>query len=99
MAAGHKHPKYMLIFLWLAILTVVEVAVAMLPSRVPELGNAVAITIVVLCGLAFVKAGLVGAYFMHLKFESKAFILIVTAPIILMIFLVCMLLPDVGFSR
>lgn len=98
MADGHAHPRYMLIFLWLAILTAVEVAVAQFPSWLEGTPGISIISILLLVALALVKAGLVGAYFMHLKFESWAFIGIVSFPILLMIVLVCMMLPDVTFG-
>jgi len=88
----------MLIFLWLAILTAVEVAVAQFPSWLEGTPGISIISILLLVALALVKAGLVGAYFMHLKFESWAFIGIVSFPILLMIVLVCMMLPDVTFG-
>ena len=56
------------------------------------------ITIVLLLGMAFVKAGLVAAYFMHLKFEQKNFVLIVSFPLVLACVLVILLLPDVAYG-
>jgi cytochrome c oxidase subunit IV len=88
----------MLVWLWLAILTGIELLVALAPRWLPNVTGLIPIVIVVLCGLAFIKAGLVGMYFMHLKFERWAFIGIVCFPLALMAFLVCMLLPDVGFG-
>ena len=58
----HHHPNYLMIFWWLAILTVLEVGVIFMP--IPRM------TINVLLGaFALVKAALVAAYFMHLRFE------------------------------
>jgi len=55
-------------------------------------------TIFLLLGMAFVKAGLVAAYFMHLKFEQKNFVMIVSFPLVLACVLVILLLPDVAYG-
>ena len=87
-AHEHKdHPKYFQIFLWLAVLTIIEVVVA-----IPEYSQA--LKAIVLIALACVKAALVALYFMHLKLEQKTLAIIVLTPLIICIFLVIMLLPD-----
>ena len=48
--AAHKHPNYMAIFWWLAILTVVELGVVFMPLSKITIG-------VLLCALALAKAG------------------------------------------
>lgn len=85
---GHKdHPRYMYIFLWLAILTAIEVVVA-----IPE--YSIVIKGILLIGLACGKAFLVAAYFMHLKLEKRTLALIVITPFLICVFLVIMLMPD-----
>ena len=85
---GHnEHPKYMLIFLWLAIMTAIEIGVA-----IPE--YSIVIKAILLIGLACAKAILVAAYFMHLKFEKRTLAVIVFIPFFICVFLVIMLLPD-----
>lgn len=85
---GHnEHPKYMLIFLWLAILTAIEIGIV-----IPDLPKA--LTIILLIGLACGKAILVAAYFMHLKFEKRTLSIIVITPFLICVFLVIMLMPD-----
>ena len=85
---GHKeHPRYMFIFLWLAILTAIEVAVA-----IPE--YSMLIKGILLVGLACGKAFLVAVYFMHLKFEKRTLAVIVITPFLICVFLVIMLMPD-----
>src|SRR5881409_775118 len=80
--AEHKHPNYMAIFWYLAILTAIEIAVIYAP--LPK------VTIVVLlCGLALGKAALVAMYFMHLRFETRTLGLVAITPL-----LVFLLLPD-----
>ena len=85
---GHKdHPRYMYIFLWLAILTAIEVVVA-----IPE--YSIVIKGILLIGLACGKAFLVAAYFMHLKLEKRTLAIIVITPFLICVFLVIMLMPD-----
>ena len=85
--APHVEPNYMLIWLWLSILTVVEVGVVYLPLSKLSIG-------VLLVLLAVTKASLVALYFMHLKFERPTLGIIALTPMILCIFLIFMLLPD-----
>jgi cytochrome c oxidase subunit 4 len=87
MAGAHKHPNYMAIFWWLAILTVVEIGVVFLPF-----GKVVNGTL--LCALALGKASLVAMYFMHLKFETRTLGLIAVTPLLIATLLVFVILPD-----
>lgn len=87
-AHEHKeHPQYMRIFWILLILTVAEVAVVYLP--LPKV-----VTALLLIGMACTKAAFVALYFMHLKFEQKTLTVIALIPLIICVFLVFMLLPD-----
>jgi len=88
--AEHKHPNYMAIFYYLAILTAVELGVIFLPiSKV--------IIAVLLCVFAVWKAALVAMYFMHLKLETRTLGLIAVTPLAIATLLVFVLLPD-GFA-
>ena len=87
---GHAHPNYMTIFWYLAILTVVEIAVIYLPMGKFTIG-------VLLCALAVTKAVLVAMYFMHLRFETKTLGWIAVTPLAIATLLVFVLLPD-GFA-
>ena len=87
---GHKHPNYMAIFWWLAILTVVELGVIFMPIGKVTIG-------VMLCALALTKAALVAMYFMHLRFETRTLGLIAVTPLTLATLLIFVLLPD-GFA-
>lgn len=98
MSEDHKHPNYIMIWVILLVLTVLEVAVAYAPRYLSEVDGIIIITIVLLIGMALVKAGLVAAYFMHLKFEQKNFVMIVSFPLVLACALVILLLPDVAFG-
>ena len=87
MATEHKHPNYMAIFWYLAILTVVEIAVIYLPLGKFTIG-------VLLCALALTKATMVAMYFMHLKFETRTLGLIALTPLTIATLLVFVILPD-----
>jgi cytochrome c oxidase subunit 4 len=89
-ATAHKHPNYMAIFWWLAILTVVELAVVFMPLGKLTIG-------VLLCALALGKATMVAMYFMHLKFEVRMLGLIAVTPLAIATLLIFLLLPD-GFA-
>jgi len=63
MSETHEHPNYVKIWYWLLVLLAISVAGPML--EVP------AITLITAFGIAIIKAYLVAANFMHLKFEKK----------------------------
>src|SRR6516162_191041 len=88
--AEHKHPNYMAIFWYLAILTVVEITVIYTPFSKLTIG-------VLLCALALGKAALVAMYFMHLKFETRTLGMVAITPLLIATLLVFVLLPD-GFA-
>ena len=88
--AGHKHPNYMAIFWYLAILTVIEIAVIYMPLAKFTIG-------VLLCALALGKAVLVAMYFMHLRFETRTLGMIAVIPLMIATLLIFLLLPD-GFA-
>jgi cytochrome c oxidase subunit IV len=89
-AAGHhvSHKKtYLQIFVWLTVLTAIEVAlVYVVHNRF--------VLITLLCALAIVKAALVAMFFMHLRFERKTLALVVLTPILLAGILIIGLMPD-----
>lgn len=87
----HKEPNYMGVFWALLILTLAEVGVFYLNA--PRL-----VLIVSLVSMALVKAALVAAYFMHLRFEKRTLALIVIAPLALSSILLIGISPDSSFS-
>lgn len=87
MAEGHKDPNYWLIWLYLFILTIFEVAVIFAPI-------AKLIIVVALVALAISKAALVALYFMHLRFERRTLSLIAVTPLFLGALLIFLLMPD-----
>jgi cytochrome c oxidase subunit IV len=82
------HAPYLLVWFILAILTAVEYFYAFF------LKDYFAILILGLLVLAFVKAGMVGWYFMHLKFEGNWVYLAIVPAFILATILVLALCPD-----
>ena len=80
-AATHQHrPNYMLIFVFLAVLTGVEVTVAF--TAIPK-----SIQVLFLIALAIAKATLVGMYYMHLRYEGRVLRFIAVGPLLLAIVL------------
>jgi cytochrome c oxidase subunit 4 len=80
----------MAIFYWLAVLTVVEIAVVFMPLAKLVIG-------VLLCALAVTKAAMVAMYFMHLRFEARTLGIIAITPLLIATLLVFVILPD-GFA-
>jgi cytochrome c oxidase subunit 4 len=87
MQQAHAEPNYIAVFIWLAVLTAVEVIAVYLPLTKFALAA-------ILVVLAFTKAALVALYFMHLKFERRTMLFVALTPIILCVFLMFMLIPD-----
>lgn len=79
LTSSHK-PNYLRIFVFLALLTVVEVAVAF--AQIPKTSQ-----VLLLVALAIAKASLVAAYYMHLRFEGRLLRLIAVAPLLFAIIL------------
>ena len=84
----HKHPNYIAIWIYLAALTGVELAVALL-KFLPR--HALILALII---LAIWKALLVALYFMHLKFEPKKLLIVVLAPLPLAVILVMFVLRE-----
>lgn len=89
-ATAHRHPNYIAILIWLAVLTVIEIGVIFLPFGKFTNG-------IMLCALALAKASLVAMYFMHLKFETRTLGYVALTPLAIATLLVFVLLPD-GFA-
>lgn len=88
-AEPHREPNYWLILVWLAVLTVAEIAVVIVDPPTLTKG-------ILLVGMALSKAILVALYFMHLRFETSTLMIIAATPLLICTFLVFMLLPDLG---
>ena len=85
--ATHAHPSYMAIFWWLAVLTVLELAVIF--TGLPKV-----VVVILLCSLALAKASLVAMYFMHLRFETRTLGLVALTPLTIGTLLVLLLVWD-----
>ena len=86
-AKPHAHPNYILIWVFLAALTAVELTVAFLPW--PK-----TVIVLLLLGMAFWKAALVGLYYMHLRFEPNRLRILAIAPLPLFAVLVCAVITE-----
>ena len=85
--SDHVEPNYIAVFIYLSILTAIELVIAY--ERPPKL-----FLVSSLVSLAFAKAVLVAMYFMHLRFERRTLAIIAFIPALLVTFLTFMLLPD-----
>jgi caa(3)-type oxidase subunit IV len=79
------HPRYLLVFLALALLTALEIGVTYVEG-LPQAPF--------LLAMAFLKIALVLLYFMHLRYDSKWFSFIFFIPFVLVIPFVIVLLMN-----
>jgi cytochrome c oxidase subunit 4 len=87
-----SHAPYMKVWAGLAVLTAVEYFYALLfKDRFLSL-------VLGLVTLALVKAGLVGWFFMHLKFEKRWVYLLIVPACVMAVFLTLMLYPDMAMK-
>ena len=75
------------IWIWLVVLTLIEIALAYF-----EMSHVIMLT--VLLGLSIIKAALIMAYFMHLKFERLSLILTLIPMLVVCIILLFAFFPD-----
>jgi cytochrome c oxidase subunit 4 len=75
------------IWVWLVVLTLVEIFLAYKPMPIH-------LMLIVLLGLSIIKAALIVAYFMHLKFERLSLILTLMPMLIVCIMLLFVFFPD-----
>jgi cytochrome c oxidase subunit 4 len=87
-ASGHAHPRYLLVWLWLALLTAAEVAVVGF-TALPKSWIVIALLI-----MAVWKALLVALYFMHLRFEPLRVAVMAASPLPLAVLLVMTVLQE-----
>lgn len=86
--AAHKHPNYIAIWIYLAVLTAVEIGVAFL-AHMPKV-----VLMIALVFLALWKALLVALYFMHLRFEPKRLWVMTIVPLPLALILVLAVITE-----
>ncbi len=75
------------IWVWLVALTLVEIFLAYRPMSIH-------IMLTILLGLSIIKAALIVAYFMHLKFERLSLILTIVPMLVVCILLLFVFFPD-----
>jgi cytochrome c oxidase subunit 4 len=83
---GSLKPMY-LVWIWLLIITIVEVLLAYF--HVP-----VTIMLIALLGMSFVKASMIVAWFMHLKFERVSLVLTLIPAAVMCMILMNVVWPD-----
>jgi cytochrome c oxidase subunit 4 len=88
-ALAHEERRYFQIFIWLGILTVLEIGITYLDLSKMVIGGGLVL-------LAGSKAALVALYYLHLAQERRTLTWIALTPALLCVFLVFMLLPDLG---
>jgi len=86
---AHAEPNYIAIFIYLAVLTAVELLVY-------AMGFTMVLKVGLLVALALAKAVLVAMYFMHLSFERRGLWIIAGIPLVLVAFCYLMLRPDLS---
>jgi cytochrome c oxidase subunit IV len=89
---AQEQRRYLHVFAWLAILTLVELTVVHAPIARMAIGGMLVV-------LAATKAALVALYYMHLVHERRTLMYIALTPAVLCVFLVLMLTPDLGSVR
>ena len=87
MTVEHKKRPYLWVFLWLGILTAIEVGVT-------YTGLDKVFQIILLAGLAATKAALVAMYYMHLRYDYRILTLIGGFPFFLAVIMTLIILAD-----
>ena len=75
------------IWVWLVVLTLLEIFLAYKPMSIH-------IMLTILIGLSVIKAALIMAYFMHLKFERLSLIITLVPMLVVCILLLFVFFPD-----
>ena len=75
------------IWVWLVLLTLIEIFLAYKPMPIHFM-------LTILLGLSIIKAALIVAYFMHLKFERLSLILTIVPMLVVCICLMFVVFPD-----
>ena len=86
---AQEERRYIQVFIWLAVLTALEIGITYTPLSRIVIGAMLVL-------LAGTKASMVALYYMHLVHEKRTLTYIALTPAILCVFLVLMLLPDLG---
>lgn len=87
MAEGQTYGQCLIIWGWLIVLLLVSIGAS-------ALSISPALIVLIIFGLAAVKALLVALYYMHLRWEHFAISLLALTPVILFVILTLALFPD-----
>lgn len=87
MSASHSLKPMYIVWVWLLVITIVEVLLAYF--HVPVL-----IMLIALLGMSIVKAAMIVAWFMHLKFERVSLVLTLVPAAVMCILLMNIVWPD-----
>lgn len=87
--AEYIEPNYLAIWLYLAVLTALELLVVY--ARLDK-----ALMVGLLIGLAWAKVAMVAMYFMHLRFERRGMLVVALSPLLLIMVMATALVPDVS---
>lgn len=89
--AEHTHEtsnrQNIMIWVWLLVLTGIEVFLAYI--HIP-----MTLMVITVMGLSIIKAALIMAYFMHLKFERLSLVLTIVPTLIVLLCLFAIFFPD-----
>src|SRR5437762_2786555 len=89
MTVAHEEPNYMGVFWWLLVLTILEICVIYAPMA----HLAIVLLLIV---MALTKASLVAMFYMHLALEKRTLGIIALTPLVLCVFLIFALTPDLA---
>ena len=92
MTAERVHPNYVAIWVWLVALMIAGVLVTRLPLGKPTV-------ISLIFAIAAVKAVLVALNYMHLKSENWLIYALAIVPVLLVVAMTLVLLPDIVFHH
>lgn len=83
-AMPHKHPPYVMIAVWLLVITIAEVVWALIPGwtglDIPDV-----LMVLTLFFMMFLKAAGVIGFYMHLKYDSRVFSYLAFGPFMIAI--------------
>ena len=80
MSEHHGNRIYLIVWVWLLVMTAVEIFLAYEKLEIM-------LMLTLLLGLSLVKAALIIAYFMHLRFEKRSMTLTLMPPLVICIIL------------
>jgi caa(3)-type oxidase subunit IV len=92
MSVDSRYPRYHTIWVWLMALLVAGLLSAFLPLGKP-------LAILLIFGVAVVKAFLVARHYMHLRTESLLIYAIAGIPVLLLLGMTLALVPDIVFNK